>query len=660
MKHVSMFVLGLLALCTSSTHAQDYPLWLADPNYSAEEYPTAIASEPNYTAVVGFHQEDFEIFDLGYSVYHATPCLACGQDGIFVKWREEGSGNTWTAVIGVDGWFNNHVGAQSVPQVDVNKDGEVYVSFTYVGAAVVEDVSGNQITFTAGIGGNSYNIGIVKFDQNGDYQWHISEGGTSHDYITDLDYNDKTRRLAIAGYVEGTNSALVFPGGTAINPLTWGSPLGLRFGNAFAASYEDNGSNANFIWATAAEVPTYSNDIVQGDNAHVFLSGYFYEAKNIAGARMSGQYAEGGLIYQYFLAGFDASGSSMWAEAYGTEHTELDIASTKRLRHSSLAIIPRSGDLFFAFNNTGSVNSPYFPDFGTYVNHIDPGSGGIYNLMTVGNTGNANGSSIWGSDEGSPTYNPNIAVNRSGMVFISGNFSLADAASSPIGIAFNEMEIGGTYLDHSSTYAGGGVGHTGVVGWYSAIADFGTGNVHTEQLNHTYIPVNPSFILQSLPVYGTAEDSDNTGYFFSALGFQDGELELDLSVNVGIVNSYSISSGTGHYDGLLVRTSVGNGFHAKPNASNDQAATQSRYSDLDANSWVPQPNPAQAGQQVTLQGLVTAADHIQLLDLTGRVLQTWSSVNDNTLSLSKELVPGVYFIRTLSGEVQQSATIVIR
>ncbi len=183
---------------------------------------------------------------------------------MFVTLREEGSGNTWTLRIIIDGLLNNDVGAQSAPQVDVSSNGDVYVSFTYSGIFLVQDVSGNYYGgSTPGASNGQYDLAVVKFDYKGNHVWNFFEGNQSNDYITDLDYNENTNLLAIGGYVEGKDP-LILSNAVAINPFSYPSTLGSNypFGNAFLAVYEDNGSSANYLWSIDAEIPTYSTDVV--------------------------------------------------------------------------------------------------------------------------------------------------------------------------------------------------------------------------------------------------------------------------------------------------------------------------------------------------------------------------------------------------------------
>lgn len=665
-----LFCTGLLALCAYPSQAQDYPLWLKDPGSDWNEYPTSISSEPNVTATVGFFQSDFRIFDLGYNSYHGVPCVVCNNyENIFVKWREEGNGNTWTAHIFVDGIFNNQVDVQSVPQVDVSQNGDVYVSFTYRDIALVKDLSGNTISFSNPNTNSSYDWAVVKFDASGHYQWHITEGSKSNDFATDVYYNDQTNLLAIAGYVEGSplNSPLLFAGGAGhVHPMTSNSWGGSKFGNAFAALYEDNGGNANFVWVRDVKTPTFSTDIVADDQRNVYLSGFVEKTNQLAGQTISGNYIDKTIVYQHFIVAWDKGANAQWAEMYGTKHNELDIA--RGLRQSSLAIIPMTSDLFFAFDNTGS-NTSMFPHFGTYVNHIDFNNGSIINAVEVGNPIGANGSSYQGSTEGSPVYNPNIAVDRDGQVYISGNFLLTspNLNGSNIGIAFDKMKIGGTLLSYNMTAAANNGGHSQVVGWYTSRIDFSTTAVVFGNLNGSYIPNNSNSPYNQLPVYGTSQSAQHDYQFYSALGFKNGRIVLDLNANHGVVNNYN-NNGGAQFDGLLVRTFIGNGLYSKPNTTSTQNSTYGTVTStrkLDqSNTWTLWPNPAKTGQVLTWksegQGVV---DQIRLVDLTGRVLREWNQPQAMAQGFELplgELVPGTYLLEATGEQVKQSALVVVQ
>ncbi len=660
---------GLMVLFIYPTYAQDYPLWLADPGRDYNEYPTSIASNQKVTATVGVYESSYEMFDIVYNPYHFVPCTGsgCGYDNVFVTWRDESNGGTWSARILFDGMLNNHVGAQSAPQVELNDNNEVYVSFTYSDYAIVKDVSGNFINiFTAGVGGNRYDLAVVKFDANGDYLWHLTEGNQSNDYVTDLDYDDNTKLLAIAGYVEG-NDPLILSGAATIKAVTQPSSLGPNypFGHAFAAVYEDNGSSANYVWSTETGAYSYSTDIVIDENGYTFMSGYYYKTSTIAGQPFSSNYTDGNFNYNYFLVGMEPGGNAYWAESYGTQYNELNISADKHLRNTSLARIPQSIKLIYALNSTGNSGG-FFSEFGTYVNLIDGGNGGVASSLTVGNSGGANGTTYPGSTDGSPTYNPNITVNAKAIAYISGNFLLTNQGSTDLGIAFEEMEIGGTYVNHGMTNAAN-AGQNEAVGWYTAVIDFSGVNLSNENLNYSYVPNNPTTVYNQLPVYGTSQNTLYDRFYYTALGFKNGELELDLSVNHGFINNYNNSGGQ-QYDGLVVRSFTGNGQYAKPNSTaGTQGTVRNTTSNLvnNSNVWKLSPNPVSANQTVlwSSESSNEGIDQIRLMDMTGRVLQVWKQPKATAQGFQLplgDLVPGFYLLEASGEQVQQSSTVVVK
>lgn len=668
MKNYSVLLLlaGLFALWAQPSYAQDYPLWLSDRGHNYNEYPTAIASVPGATVSVGFYDNDFEIYEVGQNPYYTIPCIACAQpEDVFIKWREEAGGSTWSAyAYVVDGKFNNRVDVQSVPQVDLSHKGYVYVSFTYTGVAYIKDAHGNTINLGSS---KDYDLAVVKFDALGHYVWHFVERSISRDFITDLDYSDETGRLAIAGYVQGkvSNPPLVFSGSnTAIPPFNEPSTMGTNyaFGNAFAAVYEDNGNTYKFLWGTETNVPTYSTDVVMGDNGRVFMSGYLQEGFGIAGTRSSGNYVDvtKRYVYQYFLVGFEKDGTPMWSELYGTRHNELNISAG--LRISSLAISPKSNRLFFAFNNTGS-NTAVFEHFGTYVSKVDENSGGLILPILVGTPTHPHFTTIPNLDQGSPTYNPNITVYGGEQVFISGNFLLSDSKSNSIGAAFEGMELGSTYFNHRMTRAGQS-GHSEVVGWYTAQVDFGSGSIVEENPNLTYVPNDLNQVAKQLPVYGTAHSIEHDNQFYSALGFKNGEIELDLSVNHGIVNTYN-NGGNPQFDGLLVRTDANR--HVYSRSRGDDLAQDQVHSleGLSSQAWTLSPNPVQAQQTLFWKSEQTdlVVDQIRLMDLTGRVLQTWNTPQVSAQGFQlvlEDLVPGTYFLEANMQDKQQHTLLVVQ
>jgi hypothetical protein len=671
---LSSLIAGLAILCAAPTFGQDYPIWLSDNNQNYNEYPTAIASVPGATATVGIQEDEFLLYDIAQNPYFQVACngSGCGgQEHIFVKWREEANGNTWTARIFFDGWLNNHVGAHSAPQVDINEDGEVYVSFTYAEIALVQDATGNFTQISNG-NQNNYDLAVVKFDPHGNYVWHITEGGDDHDFVTDVDFNSNTRQLAIAGYVEG-NSGMPFQSGGGINGLTHSSTLGANypFGNAFTAVYEDNGSNANLQWYAETDVPAYSTDIALGNNGHVFLSGFYYETKSIAGKRLSNNYTDGGYIYNYFIAAFEQGGGTLWAQSYGSIYNELDISADKHLRNSSLAIIPDNNELFFAMNSTGGGS--VYPFFGTYVHFINPNNGSVIHNLLVGNPTGISGSTYQNTEGGTPTYNPNITVDGDRVVHLTGNFLLTAYGSSELGIAFQEFEIGGTYIDIGDMFAARHYGHDAAVGWYTASLNMGNPSLIQENLNVSYVPANydPFDLYNKVPAYGTSHDVGNTPFFFSALGFENGEIELDLTANHGFTNYYN-NIGNAQYDGLLVRTYTGNGQYARPNNTATTVGASNVHSTLGVDdfsnsgiTWTLSPNPVAAGQNLFWKSEAGAeqVEQIRLVDQLGRTLRTWQQPQASTQGFELpigDLTPGVYWLEASGEAVQQTTKVVVQ
>ena len=678
MKNALTFLLTLIGLAygSLSLSAQDYPFWLTDGSFKADEHPTSIASAGDFVATAGIYENDYTVFDKNYMGYYGVPCFTClPYLSAFATLRDENSGSAWTATIFIDNpssEINKRVDLQSVPQVDVTRNGEVYVSFTYIGVINVMDGNGQVVTIGPSGTGSDWDMAIFKFDQFGNYVWHVIEGSSSNDFITDIDYNEDNGLLGVAGYVEGNGPSLILnQGGLPSYPVQAASApgtLGPNFGHAFAALYKDYGGGAQAIWARETRVYSYSNDIAVADNGQVYLSGIVRSAQTqIAGAPISSNYNCNSYDLQYFIVSFGSSASTIWAELYGSPNDKMKIA--RLLRNSSLAIHPAHNQVYHAVVSGGG-NCNYFSEFGTYVSQIDAGSGAIMRSTPVGTTFGAYAAKPSYVPKGSPLYNPNIDVVRSSSsslqaVEITGNFLLGDGSVSPgIQVGFEELEIGGSYLDIYSTQGYASAGYPEATGFYAALVDFsgGTPAVFNANINSTYIPVFSKKIYRKIPVYGLAY-FDAFDFYYTVLGFESGQLEVGPIGFGGPTNSYGNPSSVKQFDGLVLRYTIGGGGYFRP-AVSDQDPSNQLSTLSSAGQWAPHPNPAQAGQMLTLSGATKAPEQVQLIDLLGRVVQTWAQPNlagqDIQLSLKGELVPGTYIIRTLHGEKQTTAPLVIR
>lgn len=665
-----MFVLGWIILCHFSAQAQDYPFLLTDSKFKANEHPTSIASAGRFVATAGIYENDYKVLDRNYNGYYSVPCYTCNPYlSAFVTLRDENSGSTWTATMFIDNKqsrINNRVDVQSVPQVDVASNGDVYVSFTYVGDINVMDAQGQVVQINP-IGGD-YDIAIFKFDQNGNYVWHVVEGSPANDFITHLDFNEDNNLLGIAGYVQGNGPDLILNqgglGGHPIQSVSTASPTGADFGNAFAAIYRDFGGSASAQWATEVDDYSYSHDVAVASGGEVYLSGFALSTNRLAGTRVSGKFNCNNFELQYFLVGFRPNGAPSWAELYGTPNNELSIAPL--LRSSSLAIHPKHNEVYHAIVSGGG-KCPYFSTFGTYVNRIDPNNGAVLQSIPVGLDRNAYAAAASFSPKGSPLYNPNIDVIRSQssstkVVEISGNFLLGDGSIAPgIQVGFEELEIGNTQLHISNTHSGAN-GASEATGFYAAVVHFnGSPQLFNVNINPTYMPVLSNATYRKIPVYGLAY-FDYHDFYYTVLGFESGRFEVGPIGYNGPTVQYNNQTGQQQFDGLVLRYTIGGGGYYRPAATDP--ATTGQLSELGNNSrWTAQPNPAAGGSQLILEGLQTTVEQIQLLDLTGRVLQTWTTtVGDQmTLQLGADLIPGMYFIRTIRADQKgESMPIVIQ
>lgn len=271
-------------------------------------------------------------------------------------------------------WFKS-AGSTMKDEADrifIGEDGNIYVAGTFQGVAHFDG-----ITLTAGGVEQGEDIFLAKLNPAGEYQWVKQYGGTSQDFISDMDmiHND----VFITGYYYGTFTA---PGGISLPP--------------------NGNSTGKFVMRIGADgVPVWAKNT--GGNAYISLGTDKFYMAGIFG----GTYNFNGTIFtssgpaDLFLGAYDLNGEQLWVKQFGGTGSE---------NMRSLAYNKNTNSIYWA---------------GCYQNSMTMGSS---NLTSTGQYDifvskfDANGNNIWAKSAGGANYDfaNATAVDQQGNVYISG------------------------------------------------------------------------------------------------------------------------------------------------------------------------------------------------------------------------------------------------
>lgn len=280
---------------------------------------------------------------VGTAIYN-TPSAA---DAYTLKLDENG-GFVWVSVVSGDS------GKSSIGQnISVDNDGNILT---------VGDFSYGTSDFNPGAGiislssNGNWDAFIQKLDENGNFIWAKSFGGTLADYVrgvtTDLDGN-----IFLTG---GFSSTVDFDSGLGVYNLT---SQGER--DAFVQKLNSNG---DFVWVkTFGGVTTDQGiSIMTDENGNSITSGYFSDTIDFdPGTGTTILPSKGG--YDIYFQKLDENGDFLWVQTVGGTGTDNPYSSSKGL----------SGEIYTTgyYWNTVDFN----PETGI-ENHTSNGNGDIFIL----------------------------------------------------------------------------------------------------------------------------------------------------------------------------------------------------------------------------------------------------------------------------------------
>ena len=230
----------------------------------------------------------------------------------------------------IGGAFYSGYGSQEAFVAKLTPDGEVlWVNIISgseedLGRGAVTDSEGNvyvvghftdtvvfDITPTDTIGAGSkggQDVFVVKYDSNGNYQWHLTGGGTGDDTATDIDWFPWSGKLYVCGGFQNRGTF----GTSAIlsNGLTDAFLMKMD-GEGNVHWVRNGGGNDHDVAAAVA---------VDQTNEFIYIVGDFYEQADFDGTVLQSVGSS-----DMFLARFDEDGNQIWAQSNGG--TNVDVAT---------------------------------------------------------------------------------------------------------------------------------------------------------------------------------------------------------------------------------------------------------------------------------------------------------------------------------------------
>jgi gliding motility-associated-like protein len=255
--------------------------------------------------------QDVVDFDPGAATFNLT---SAGNNDIFIAKLDNNGNFIWAKQVG-------GVNGDNANSIALDPSNNVLVTGGFRGSSI--DFDPGTGTYPLSTTSGTYDVFILKLDNNGAFTWAVQIGGTGADTG-----NAITSDISGNVYVTGQfRSTVDFDPGTGTFNITSGG-----FDNMFVLKLD---KDKNFTWAKNPGVTLYSsgNGIVVDASQNVFITGNFDDNES------------GGNIY---VAQLDAGGNTIWDHTLGK--TDDDSPGGSGL---SIAL-DGSGNIYFAggFNFT--------------------------------------------------------------------------------------------------------------------------------------------------------------------------------------------------------------------------------------------------------------------------------------------------------------------
>jgi hypothetical protein len=283
-------------------------LWALSAGGTGDEYGMGISCDSSdRIVVVGNYSGSTITLGQDVLVNHAA-----GTPDMFIA-RIDANGNfVWARSEGASNWDN-------CAGVDMNTiTGDIYVSAAYyLGAMIIEnDTLPNR---------GGYDMVLMKFDINGNYQWSRHAGGNYNDLANAVAYDAAGFVVTSGGFASDT---LKFPTDTLLNPV-----MGLP--ETFVVKYDEAG---NCLWAhrSGAGDNDHSVAVDIGPNGNIYVGGHYHSGGFAFGSDTLINQGQGDV----YLLVYDSNGNPLWGKsAGGLEHDfgyNIYVDATGRIYYSGM------------------------------------------------------------------------------------------------------------------------------------------------------------------------------------------------------------------------------------------------------------------------------------------------------------------------------------
>ena len=418
------------------------------------------------------------------------------------------------------------IGEDQANTLHVDVSDNIYLA-GYFSGTVDFDPSGSTADLTSN---GDTDIFLAKYDASGNYMWAIHIGGTASDEGMDID-TDASGNVYLTGFFRGT--ADFDPSGATANLTSNGGS------DIFVAKYSSSGA---YSWAHnfGSSTLEIGYGIVLDNSDNVYVTGYFTGTVDFNPGVVSEDRTSVG-DFDLFLAKYDASGSFIWANAFGSLGVETGFGLV-----------------------TDGTNYVYVT--GQYENSIDfdPG-GGISTLTSSGGRDiffakyDLSGNFEWANGIGSTGFDRgfNLTVDGSGNVYVIGSFE-GTADFDPSGGTQNITSNGARDAFFGKYNSSGGyewaynIGGTSTGDEGYSIGLDGSGNVCISGYFSSTVDFDPSGTTVNLSSNGDKDlyfaKYDNLGNYIWAAGL--GGTTDDEAISIAINSSDQVVF-TGFFTGTV-------------------------------------------------------------------------------------------------------------
>lgn len=531
--------------------------------------------------------------------------------------------------------------------VAVDSKGYIYATGQYQGT-VDFDPGPDSTKFTAASGGEAY---LVKLDPKGNFikVWTYGKTTGGHTVVGNNLKIDKSGNIYTAGYFAGSNVDFD-PDSIGVFKLSY-----LNTGNNVYIQKLD--STGKFIWAVrwAYDMEAGSNNMAEeGPSMDMDQSGNFITVGRFTGTKDfdpgTGVKNIVGRVQDGYISKIDNSGKFQWVK-----HIACDTTANSYVFPKSVSL-DNNRNIFVAGYFKGGV------DFDTDSAKTNI----IVTDLQVGFVAkyDPNGNYLWVKTIGNPNlklleYHVANAVKADleGNIYVTGSFmDTYDFGNTKLTSKGNS-DIFITKLDAAGNYI-----------WAKQIGSFydsETGFVlNTDNSNDVYVSgwfrgtadFNPGAGASNLTSKGLMDvflvKLDNSGDFKWAASIE-GELAGDLLHQL-VIDGNSIVS-VGRFQGNSNFNPNGSTILQASDTKADifiQKISQSNIASIpvlvDAHSIIMYPNPASEQVTVRLNGSQVANTELSIIDLNGKVLQVYTTNQNQKTIFLNGFTKGVYFIRIAS------------